>query len=505
MNTTIAVGRSASTSSTSVLIALITLVAAILRIAPTLLPGGATNIREYDDGVMMAAAIALVDGELPYTDFVYLHPPGSLLLLAPAALLSDPLSEAGALALARVFMVLVGAANTALIGFLLRKHGTAAVVVGAGLYAVWPMAVVTERTVLLEPILNLCLLVALWCLASRRRGAAVIAGISLGIALSVKYWAVVDVIIIAAAVAAAWGLAGLWRYLLAGVITVSVITLPFFAQDPAAMWEQSVVTQLGRPAAAGSLADKAHNFSPFLDIHRLDQFLPVTLWLAVVALALLITLLPLFTALRAQHHPRLWPQDAWWGLLALTHAAILVAGASFYYHYAPWLMAPLALALGAVTTRLRRRFTRRAVGLTATVAVLVLAAADLRHVTAPATDLSATMSEWATTRDYIWGSAPQLIAANAVQDNLDTGCPMDIDTFGNALVVFSTGFTDRDDLSTNTQWISHSWEQIGSSDGVMLPMDKSTWWLTDQQREQFESQFVLAASADQLGLWDRKK
>src|ERR1035441_2608827 len=39
----------------------------------------------YDDGVYLGAAVRLVNGAIPYRDFVFLQPPGSVLLFSPIA------------------------------------------------------------------------------------------------------------------------------------------------------------------------------------------------------------------------------------------------------------------------------------------------------------------------------------------------------------------------------------------------------------------------------------
>ena len=50
------------------------------------LPGVLHGIDEYDDGFYLGTVMRLVDGTLPYKDFVYPQPPGLPLLLAPLGL-----------------------------------------------------------------------------------------------------------------------------------------------------------------------------------------------------------------------------------------------------------------------------------------------------------------------------------------------------------------------------------------------------------------------------------
>lgn len=168
-------------------LATLTLVSLAVRIVPLVSSGSLVRAQEYDGGAMFAATLNLLAGHSPYVDFVFLHPPGALLLFAPAGLLAPLIGEQESLAVVRVGVVLAGAVNTLLIGLLLRRFGFGAVLVGAGMYAVWPVAASTERLVLLEPVLNLCLLAALTVLSDRtRQHAPWIAGVILAIALSVN-------------------------------------------------------------------------------------------------------------------------------------------------------------------------------------------------------------------------------------------------------------------------------------------------------------------------------
>jgi hypothetical protein len=67
-------------------------VALAARLVPLLRGGGLYALGNYDDGVHFAAAMGVIHDLLPYRDFVFLHPPGVLLALAPFA---DVLGEPG--------------------------------------------------------------------------------------------------------------------------------------------------------------------------------------------------------------------------------------------------------------------------------------------------------------------------------------------------------------------------------------------------------------------------
>ena len=75
-------------------------VAFTARLLPVVRGGGLTGIIDYDDGVHFAAAIGLVHGQLPYRDFLLLHPPGIVLVLSPfaglALVIGEPMAFGGA-------------------------------------------------------------------------------------------------------------------------------------------------------------------------------------------------------------------------------------------------------------------------------------------------------------------------------------------------------------------------------------------------------------------------
>lgn len=52
------------------------LLALLVRLLPVLNGGGLSGIGNYDDTVYFGSALALVHGQLPYRDFLLLHPPG---------------------------------------------------------------------------------------------------------------------------------------------------------------------------------------------------------------------------------------------------------------------------------------------------------------------------------------------------------------------------------------------------------------------------------------------
>jgi hypothetical protein len=180
-------------SPVGVTIILATMLALGLRVFILTRPGLLTGITEYDDGVYLGGAIRLTQGLLPYKDYAFVQPPGILLLMTPAAVVARLFTTATALGTVRVLSVCASTACVPLAGHLMRYRGMVGTVVTCGFLAVYPDDVWTAHTLLLEPWMNLFCLIGVNAafhqgrLASPRRLAW--AGVALGFAISVKYWA----------------------------------------------------------------------------------------------------------------------------------------------------------------------------------------------------------------------------------------------------------------------------------------------------------------------------
>src|SRR5476649_2189213 len=75
------------------------------------LPGVLHGIDEYDDGFYLGTVMRLVNGTLPYKDFVYPQPPGLPLLLAPLGLVGRIIGTRSLMGDIRILTAFVTAAN----------------------------------------------------------------------------------------------------------------------------------------------------------------------------------------------------------------------------------------------------------------------------------------------------------------------------------------------------------------------------------------------------------
>lgn len=342
----------------------------------------------YDPYVMYAASASYLWGDLPYRDFVFLHPPGVVVALVPFAMVGAVVGDAFAVGLATVTSMVMGAVTAALVAWFMRPHGRLAMVAAGGMYAVWNAPAFAEQMLMLEPALNLLLMTALLALRMPTNRRHFAAGVLLGLAVMVKLWAAVDVLLIGAIILLTRQ-GKLPRSFFAGVVIGGcALGLPFFLAAPIRMWRMIVSTQLGRPQEGMTLLERLEYFGP----GPYPQH-PVVLALVGV-LVVGLSLYCLVILLGAARH-RTWTERATIASIACAHLLMIATSPSFYDHYAAFPAPALCCALGYLVAG-GRRISRRVVS-RVLVGVLLVAmavgsvASSLRHT--PIASL-AEMSAW---------------------------------------------------------------------------------------------------------------
>jgi len=424
-----------------VLVLAVGLAAFAVRFALVARGGGVLGDNGYDDGVHYAAADALVHGRLPYRDFLFLQPPGILLLLAPFAWLGSATTDPTGVLLARIAFLALGGVNAGLVAAICRRYGWTAAIVGGTTYAVLFPAVYGERSTLLEPVGTFGLLLAILLVRRqwRRPGlAAFLAGLPLGLAVSTKIWYIVPAVVLAA-------FAGRRALLLlAGAASATVlICLPFFLAGPAPMLREVVLDQLGRPTATV--------WTPYRRIESMLGVLQVTQPSAATDAA---TVLPFVLGVGAAvvavglaftvRGGRLFP------VLVLATGAVVLASPSYFPHYGMLVAAPLAACAGLATGRLTRPLPAGPLkaAVTAAVVVGVVAAnarADAVTVSNPI-PAAALTPVVARVHGCVVSDDPGVLAAvDVLSRDLRQGCEVWPDV---------TGYTyDRDDGRVHGDYI----------------------------------------------------
>ena len=378
--------------------------ALVIRVYTLTRPGYIAGTTEYDDGVYLGGAIRLLQGSLPYHDWAYVQPPGILLLMTPVALLAKLTTTANAMAAARVLTVLASTACVPLAGSLLRYRGTFVTLVTCGVLAVYPDDIVTAHTLILEPWMNLFCLVGV-CFAFRRgrlasRRRLVWAGVAIGFAGAVKYWAalpalVLLVVCLVSARGTAGGLRRAFGYL-AGVVAGFLIpVLPFAVTAPSVFLRSTLADQAARAGAYVPLSQRLAHITGLIDflnggghfslgagVHSMFASGGAAAttdanagWLPFVVTLLCVVVLVLCYVWDPARPSLL----EWFALVTGALAVIAILSYSaFFYHYpdfaAPWIALTAGGAAGALARGLSVRPQVRRVAI-ASAGVIVLAVA----------------------------------------------------------------------------------------------------------------------------------
>jgi alpha-1,2-mannosyltransferase len=419
-----------------------TAIGLLLRLYQLSRPGYLLGVTQYDDGVLFGNVIRLVNGVIPYRDFVMVQPPGSMLMMAPVALLAKVTGTSWGLALARIFTVGADSACIVLLGLLVRHRGTFAVAIACGMYAVYPGALVASSTFLLEPWLNLFCLAAALLIFDKDRFATgwrlALGGFVFGFAVTIKLWAAVPLVVAALLLTTKPRRLGL---LASGALAgLAVSTLPFLVLAPGQLVSQVITSQFLRSTLPHPLLPRLTDMAGLALFPGLPRAAALVLLLAGVVYLLAGHLMINV----ARRRPlAMLDRYALAGLAAVIVMFLLPT--EYYSHYAAF-AGPFAALAFALPADLRRE-SGRAIGLVAlsasgVVAAALIAVAGVRQVasasppTVPADQVAAAQRLIPAGACVITNDPALTIAANRfVPAHPD--CPAVVDTYGTLLSMTS--------------------------------------------------------------------
>lgn len=443
-------------------------VAFAARLIPILRRGGLHEMGNYDDGVHYAAAMGLVHGLLPYRDFLLLHPPGIVLLLAPFAWLADVLGEPNALAVARLCWMALGALNAVLCALVLLPQGRRAAVIAGLLYALFFGGIYIEHTVLLEAPATTVLLLALVLTRALGSGEGVptanyiAAGLLLGLSPAVKIWGVVAVAVVAGGLAWRRGRRRGLTVLLSATASCTIACLPFFLAAPRAMWQMVVADQLGRRR------------DPLNLVERVDDMLGLSLWTTGQPRLHLGTALMIILVLASLLSCVLSVELRLLAALLITHVSLLAVTPVWFQHYSGLLAAPLVLVLGAgLAVAIDKVGTVRpwlpaALASLATVAVLVSALPITQLRLGRTFPSQAAAAILADVPGCIVTDFPMtLIQTNLLRRNLERGCRFEVD-LGGASYDLDAGADKEKPRHRNRVWQRYALDYLRSGDAAII-------------------------------------
>ncbi|MDQ3978231.1 MAG: hypothetical protein M3314_01575 [Actinomycetota bacterium] len=404
-----------------------------LRLLVPLTSRGLVGNYSYDASVYYSAGAALIHARVPYRDFVLLHPPGVVLAVAPAAWIGRLTGDHTGFALATLEFTAFGAASAVLVAVVARGLGVGwrAATAGGLFYATWFLSLRNEYLSRLEPLGNLlllCGLVGYVGIGGRHsKRSAVLCGVGLGAATSVKIWYAVPLAVVLCFLVARRRLGDAGRAVLGAGAAVALICGPFFALAPSSMWRMVISDQLAR--------DEANPLRALVMLQRLPTGLSWQTAYLLDAVLLVAVGVLLVAASRA-------PAVRLPAALLLAHAGVLVAAPSWFFSYANYLAPAAALcvatgaaAVGAVRRESGRLFGRACAVAGAAVVVLALVipatrlwyGPDETRASLPSKQL---MSAVANLRCVMSDSPMVLIGLNALDRSLANGCRNWIDVTG---------------------------------------------------------------------------
>jgi alpha-1,2-mannosyltransferase len=408
-------------SPTGLVILSATVLALALRLFLVTRPGFLTSgTVEYDDGVYLGAALRLLHGALPYKDYAFVQPPGIIIVALPGALIGSLTSQAAGLAAVRVLSVLASTACVPLAGRLVRHRGPITVAVTAGLLAVYPADVLSARTLLLEPWMNLACLLAVSAAFREGRLASprwlAWAGVAFGVAAAIKFWAAVPAAVLLAVCLIARPQDGASRGRRAGALAggavggFAVLAGPFALADPSGFIHETLLDQVSRVGSYSPVSLRLAHLTGLIDVLGRDgkfaapgttshslfamgaeasthtvavgwpAFAAALVGIAVIAAGYL-------------HGVRQRTPLEWFALAtAVLATAAIMRYSAFFYHYpdfpAPWLAIAVGVAVGSLVcliqgTAAPARAARRVVATAIAVVIVAIAAAEAREL-APA-------------------------------------------------------------------------------------------------------------------------
>jgi alpha-1,2-mannosyltransferase len=458
-----------------------------LRLLVPLTGRGLVGNYSYDASVYYSAGAALVHGRVPYRDFILLHPPGAMLAATPAAWIGRLTSDHTGFALAMLEFTVLGATSAVLVVVVARGLGVGwrGAVVGGLFYAMWLPSVRNEYLSRLEPLGNFLLLCGLVGFVGiggpHSRRSAVICGVGLGAAISVKLWYGAPMAVVVCFLLARRRPRDAGRVVLGAAAVVLLVCGPILALGRKDAWQMIVLNQLGRAQA-----------NPLRELVTLQDVPPTMSWQAAYLLVAVLLVCVGVLAVASRRAPEVRLPAA----LLLASAAVLVGGPSWYFSYLDFLTPAAALclatafaAMGAARHGPGTLVVRSCAIAGAVVVVLALVIPGTRlwygegraRASLPSSQLRAAVAD---VRCIMSDSPMALIGLNVLSRTLANGCPNWVDVTGRTyapdmVVVDEAG--RRVPRLDNPRWQHAIGEYLLSGDAVIVIRAKevgispSTW------------------------------
>jgi hypothetical protein len=360
------------------------------------------------------------------------------------------------------------------LGWMLRHRGALTVAVACGAMAVYPVCLIDQRTVMLEPFCATLCMLGLAAVfdgdrLSARTGPLVVGGAFFGLAGSCKAFAVLPFVVVAGALLTSPARRRLVPFLAGTAGAFAVVCGPFFALAPSAFVRDVFVTQLSRTGMVDpSIYDRLTSLvgSPPSEVPTpLPDGSQRTL-AVVLAVVVVVLVAGAYASGRLQGLRR--PTSALLGgwctrLDAVAIATVVVTGvglatpAAYYYHYAAFFGPFLALMLGLAAGRAALLAPRTIAVLTAVVllAGAVHAVQVVRASRGGLPDVALIQRFVPAGACVLGDDAPTLLLADRFSSTVP-GCTAVTDAFGTTLSSdggYRASSPEAESLATVKTWL----------------------------------------------------
>jgi Glycosyltransferase family 87 len=311
---------------------------------------------EIDDGVYFGEGVMLAHGILPYRSYLDLQPPGFVLLMTPFGILGRLIGNRMAFELARLFVVVVGITNIALLGRLIRRRHWTGILTALIILAFYSDTLISDHTVLLEPFLVFGTLLGFTMIFDDTEGATLstsrwlVAGVVLGLTTSIKTWEIVPLIVLLV-LASMRDRRCLATYVVGAVGGVALVCAPFFVLAPGDFLHDVIVVQVMRSRMA-QLAEVSRLWN-LLGAPGTGHTVSPAVWMPIFFCILAgLSFLLLFLACCGISREAFTNLDVCAFACLLLVVIAFLASAEYYPHYGGFLAPILGLVLSAAAIRL---------------------------------------------------------------------------------------------------------------------------------------------------------
>ena len=408
----------------------------------------------YDDGVYYSAANGLIHGQLPYRDFILVHPPGILVLLSPFALIGRLFGDSNGLIATRIVFMLIGSVTTVLIYYIGKRLSLIAGLFAGLTYAIWYPAIIVERTSYLEAVGLFAIAFSLFLLqkdAVTRRD-FFLSGLVLGLATATKLWFAIPLIVIFLWLLLRRKIEGACLLAISSAISFLSICGYFWFKAGTKFLHLVLFAQLNRSTATGSHLGRLQK------IFNLEIFNFTSISKSQLLLAVLLTA-PVLLLILAK--PKEYKYTLIWLSIFIIQLIVILTTPTFFQSYSSFIAPSLALLIGSISYSLSRLFSgkmfiRKIILLSLVIPITLLGWQGINNEIGEGNPPLVFLRDVVTNQKCVAADSPViLVISNSLSRDLNQDCKVIFDVNG---TIYGVTEPPGSNLLSATQRRKHSTE-----------------------------------------------